>query len=210
MRIRKLDQQRQSDHKEFIKKAKDSLSDIKDLKDHLIKMTNEQEAKLIFDWRNTQDIWTWLFSELQETILNICWSISSKKSIDEILTILKDIYNHLTHLAILTTNDLNGQILTQFNKTFSMLKDLQALFEENGKSSSSKGEKIKQLEIKQFKWMKAQDSHLKLKNRSFPQGLLIKLKLQLLHQRNLCHSLQQNLSLLCPLTIPMTPQDMKT
>lgn len=75
-------------------------------------------------------------------------SVSTNKSIDEILTISKDINNLLKHSAILTPNDLSSQILIQLNKTFSTLKYLHALFEEKGKPSSSKGEKDQETQDK--------------------------------------------------------------
>lgn len=45
MGTRQLDQQRQSNHKELIKKVEYFLYDIKELKDQLIKMTNQQELE---------------------------------------------------------------------------------------------------------------------------------------------------------------------
>lgn len=45
MGTRQLDQQRQSDHKELIKKVVYFLSNIKELKDQLIKMTNQHELE---------------------------------------------------------------------------------------------------------------------------------------------------------------------
>lgn len=43
MGIRQLDQQRQEDHKQFIKKTEDLIFEGKELKDQLVKITNEQD-----------------------------------------------------------------------------------------------------------------------------------------------------------------------
>lgn len=51
------------------------------------------------------------------------------------------IYSHLIQYQILTNNDLSGQMLIHFGKKFQKLNELNALFEEKGKPSSSKGGK---------------------------------------------------------------------
>lgn len=48
MEIWKVEQQRQSNHKQFINKAKEFISDIEELKDQLINITKKQEAKSKF------------------------------------------------------------------------------------------------------------------------------------------------------------------
>lgn len=68
MGIYKLDQQRQLDHNDFINKDKDFLSNIKELKDQMIKMTNEQEVKSKFLIDETHKTLESSYTELQDTI----------------------------------------------------------------------------------------------------------------------------------------------
>lgn len=137
MGIYKLDQQRQLDHNDFINKDKDFLSNIKELKDQMIKMTNEQEVKSKFLIDETHKTLESSYTELQDTIWDLRRSVSTRKCVDEILTISKDIYDYLKHPAMLTTNGLSGQILIQFGKTSIKLNELEDLFKEKRTLSSS-------------------------------------------------------------------------
>lgn len=92
MGIRQLDKQRRTDHKYFIKKSEGFLFDMKELKDQLVKMTNEQEAKSRFLIDETHKACKAGNCELQETICSILRSVSANKSINEIITISKDNY----------------------------------------------------------------------------------------------------------------------
>lgn len=93
-------------------------------------MTGKQEVKSKLFIDETHMAYDAGYTELQDTIQGLRWSVSTRKSIDEILTILKDIYLHLKHSTMLTTNDLSSQILIQFGKMFTKLNELKHLFKE--------------------------------------------------------------------------------
>lgn len=110
MGIQKLDQQRKENHKEFIKKPEDFLSEFMKLMDQLVKITNELETKKKFLINETYKAYKLSYYELQETIHSVQELVSSNKTIDEIVTISKSIYGHLIRPQMPTNNDHNGQM----------------------------------------------------------------------------------------------------
>lgn len=101
-------------------------------------MTIEHEAKTKFQINETHNAYKSDFAVLQETFRSLRRSVSANKSINEILTLSKHISNHLVHPQMPTNNDLSGNSLIKFHKTFEKLNEQKALFEEKGMSSSSK------------------------------------------------------------------------
>lgn len=67
--------------------------------------------------RSTQGIWSRFF-ELQNTIRTLHLSVFANKAIEEFLKISKDVYNHVFNPKMPAINDLNFQMLIQFNKSF--------------------------------------------------------------------------------------------
>lgn len=121
MGIRQLDQQRQENHKQFINKIEEFIFEVKELKEYIVKTTNEQEAKSKFGLDETNKAYDVRFSKLQNTIRTLQRSNSANKTIEEILKIWKDVYTNVLHPQISTINDLNGQMLIQFKKTYEKL-----------------------------------------------------------------------------------------
>lgn len=162
------------------------------------------------------------YTELQDSIRGLHRSISANRIIDEILTILKDIYDYLKHPRIPTKNDLRSQFLIQFGKKFAKLNGQKDFFSIRGSLLPQKGEKINKSKL-----MKVQapprnqtDGGLlltrfqllfRLQNIklicSLPEDLLIKTKLDLLQplQRSPQPSKKQIYCLPCLMTIPSTP-----
>lgn len=80
------------------------------MKDQLIKMTNEKEAKSKFFIDETLKAYEVGYIELQDINRGLRRSVSARKSIDEILTISKYINDYLKHPQMSTNKDLIGQI----------------------------------------------------------------------------------------------------
>lgn len=91
------------------------------MKEYIVKTTNEQEAKSKFWLDETNKEYDVGFSKLRNTIRTLQRSVSANKTIEEILKIWEDVYTNVLHPQISTINDLNGQMLIQFNKTYEKL-----------------------------------------------------------------------------------------
>ena len=70
-------------------------------------MNEEQEQKIKYLIDETKKAYEVRYAELHITICSLQHSVTARKSINEILTVSKDIYDYIKNLAMLTNNDLN-------------------------------------------------------------------------------------------------------
>lgn len=81
------------------------------------------------------------YTELQHTIRGLRRSVSTRETIDEICYIFKKVYEYIKNPNLMTTNDVSGQIMINFSKTFKKLEESKAMFEEKSNPSFLKGER---------------------------------------------------------------------
>lgn len=60
----------------------------------------------------------------------------TRETIDDTLVVAKDIYNYIKNPSLMMTNDVSGQILINFSRTFKKLEELKSMFKEKSKPSS--------------------------------------------------------------------------
>lgn len=124
MGILQVDNQRTSNHKEFISKAKDLIEEVKELRTELQQTLQAQESKskqLIDENYTAYESW---FSVLQDTIKSLRRSLTAKESVDEILHLTKEIYQTLFNREIPINKVVCDQMATQFNIPFKNLDEL--------------------------------------------------------------------------------------
>lgn len=112
MGIRQLDNQRTLDHKEFISMAKELIKDVQELKTELQHTLQTQEGKSKQIIEETHIAYESGFVVLQETAKGLRQSLTAKKSVDEILSLKKEIYQQLFNPEISTNQMVCAQMKT--------------------------------------------------------------------------------------------------
>lgn len=112
---------------------------MKELKTELQQTLQTQKGKSNQLIEETHTAYELGFSFLQETIKGFRSSLSAKSSVDEILYLIKEIYQTISIPEIPSNKVVCAQIQKQFNITFQKLDDLKHWFEEQMDPASSKG-----------------------------------------------------------------------
>ena len=118
MGIIQLENQRTSDHLEFISKATNLIDEVKALKIELQKTLQDQEnkSKQLID--ETHTAYETGYSVLQGTFRGLRRSLKKKESVGEIFRLNKGIYKTLFNPEMLTNKEVIFQMATQFKTTF--------------------------------------------------------------------------------------------
>ena len=110
--MRQLDNQRMTDHKEFLTKAEALIKEVRELKTELQQTIQTQEGKTNQLIKETHTAYESGYSVLQETIKGLRRSLTTKQSVDEILRLTKEIYQQLFNPEISTNQMVCAQMKT--------------------------------------------------------------------------------------------------